>query len=192
MFIPDTGSGFFLSQIQQKKRREKNRLVPHSTARAKPNCLELQYQPILQSVKCLNPTRRWPWISQNLKYLIFWTDTEKDLSPLKQNVIAVFLTQGIVTNLSEMWVRSGIRKKLIPDPGVKKALDPESGSATLHRMKRWIEILIWKHTYLTVPILAMHSSMCKLNLTRNRVPYLHLTFLARLTIVRIRNQYYIT
>jgi len=26
---------------------------------------------------------------------------------------------------------SGIRKKPIPDPGVKKAQDPESGSATL-------------------------------------------------------------
>jgi hypothetical protein len=36
--------------------------------------------------------------------------------------------------LSEKWVlktRSGIRKKLIPDPGVKKASDPGSGTATL-------------------------------------------------------------
>ncbi len=31
-----------------------------------------------------------------------------------------------------MGLGSGIRKKPIPDPGVKKAPDPGSGSATLH------------------------------------------------------------
>jgi hypothetical protein len=44
------------------------------------------------------------------------------------------LTQKIVTRPSKIWVwdlRSGIRKKPIPDPGVKKAPDPRSGSATL-------------------------------------------------------------
>jgi hypothetical protein len=43
-------------------------------------------------------------------------------------------TQKIVTNLSKIWLwdpRSGIREKPIPDPGVKKAPDPGSGSATL-------------------------------------------------------------
>ncbi len=32
--------------------------------------------------------------------------------------------------------RSGIRKKSIPDPGVKKAPDPGSGSATQNETKR--------------------------------------------------------
>jgi len=42
------------------------------------------------------------------------------------------LTQNIVPNLSEIMVGSGIRKKPITDPGlgIKKASDPESGSAT--------------------------------------------------------------
>jgi len=52
-----------------------------------------------------------------------------------QRIIELF-TQKIVTKLSKIWVwdpRSGIRKNLfrIPDPGVKKAPDPGSGSATL-------------------------------------------------------------
>ncbi len=50
-----------------------------------------------------------------------------------QRIIWLF-TQKIVTKLSKIWVwdpRSGIRKKPIPDPGVKKAPDPGSGSATL-------------------------------------------------------------
>jgi hypothetical protein len=43
-------------------------------------------------------------------------------------------TRKIVTKLSKIWVWDpgfGIRNKPIPDPGVKKALDPGSGSATL-------------------------------------------------------------
>ncbi len=63
----------------------------------------------------------------------------------KLNIILVLkcwrkklFTQKIVTKLSKIWVRdpgSGIRKKTysgsqIPDPGVKKAPDPGSGSAT--------------------------------------------------------------
>jgi hypothetical protein len=50
-----------------------------------------------------------------------------------QTIIELF-TQKIVNKLSKIWVwdpRSGIRKKPIPDPGVKKAPDPGSGSATL-------------------------------------------------------------
>jgi hypothetical protein len=52
-----------------------------------------------------------------------------------QRIIEVF-TQKTFTKLSKIWVwnpRSGIRKKPIPDsdPGVKKAPDPGSGSATL-------------------------------------------------------------
>ncbi len=56
-----------------------------------------------------------------------------------QRKIELFI-QKIVTKLSKTWVwdpgpRSGIRKNLfrIPDPGVKKAPDPGSGSATLAR-----------------------------------------------------------
>jgi hypothetical protein len=54
-----------------------------------------------------------------------------------QRIIELF-TQKFVTKLSKIWVwdpRSGISKKPIPDqdpgPGVKKAPDPGSGSATL-------------------------------------------------------------
>jgi hypothetical protein len=50
-----------------------------------------------------------------------------------QRIIELF-TQKIVNKLSKLWIwdpRSGIRKKPIPDPGVKKAQDPGSGSATL-------------------------------------------------------------
>jgi hypothetical protein len=72
-------------------------------------------------------------------YLIFWTGTEKIW--VNWHRIWVFLPQHIVTKLSEIWVGSGIqdpeklipesdiRKKLIPDLGVKKA--PDLGSATL-------------------------------------------------------------
>jgi hypothetical protein len=45
-----------------------------------------------------------------------------------QRIIELF-TPKIVTKLSKIWVwdpRSGIRKKPIPDPGAKKALDPGS------------------------------------------------------------------
>jgi hypothetical protein len=48
--------------------------------------------------------------------------------------IAELFSQKMVAKLSKIWVwdpRSGIRKKPIPDPGVRKAPDPGSGSATL-------------------------------------------------------------
>jgi hypothetical protein len=45
-------------------------------------------------------------------YLSFWTGTDKYLSPLTQN--KVFLTQKIVTKLSEIWVGSGIWEKTYP------------------------------------------------------------------------------
>jgi hypothetical protein len=53
-----------------------------------------------------------------------------------QRIIELF-TQRIVSKFSKIWVwdpRSGIRKKAIPDPGVKKAPDPGSGSATLRKL----------------------------------------------------------
>jgi hypothetical protein len=43
--------------------------------------------------------------------------------------------------LSEIGVGSGIRKKLIPDPGIKKAPDPASGSATPIYRLIFLEIL---------------------------------------------------
>jgi hypothetical protein len=52
-----------------------------------------------------------------------------------QRIIGLF-TQKIVTKLSKIWVwDSGSGKNLfrIPDPGVKKAPDPGSGSAPLLR-----------------------------------------------------------
>jgi hypothetical protein len=53
-----------------------------------------------------------------------------------QRIIELF-TRKIVSKLSKIWVwdpGSEIRKKPIPYPGVKKAPDPGSGSATLGRI----------------------------------------------------------
>jgi hypothetical protein len=50
-----------------------------------------------------------------------------------QRIIELF-TQKIVFKFSKIWAwdsRSGIQTKPIPDPGVKKAPDSGSGSATL-------------------------------------------------------------
>ena len=50
-----------------------------------------------------------------------------------QRIIELF-TQKIVTKLSKIWIwdpGSGKNLFRIPDPGVKKAPDPGSGSATL-------------------------------------------------------------
>jgi hypothetical protein len=57
-----------------------------------------------------------------------------------QRIVEVF-TRKIFNMLSNIWIwdlgsgirdpASGIRKKPLPDPGVKKAPDPGSGSATL-------------------------------------------------------------
>jgi hypothetical protein len=51
-----------------------------------------------------------------------------------QRIIVLF-TQKIVTKLSKIWIwdpGSGKNLFRIPDPGVKKAPDPGSGSATLN------------------------------------------------------------
>jgi hypothetical protein len=75
---------------------------------------------------------------------------KKKIWPNFPRIIKVF-TQKIVTELSKIWVwdpgsqirdpRSGIRKNPIPDPGVKKAPDPGSGTATLHFSCCAIQIL---------------------------------------------------
>jgi hypothetical protein len=77
------------------------------------------------------------FLSKNVKkfkLFSFSTGTEKSLSLLTNN-INVF-TQKIATSSQKYVVRiryprSGIRKKPIPDPGVKKALDPRSESTRL-------------------------------------------------------------
>jgi hypothetical protein len=54
-----------------------------------------------------------------------------------QRIIELF-TQKMVTMLSKIWVLDpGSGKNLfrIPDPGVKKAPDPGSGSATLLKLR---------------------------------------------------------
>jgi hypothetical protein len=54
--------------------------------------------------------------------------------------IIEFFTQKIVTMLSKIWVwdpGSGKNLFRIPDPGVKKAPDPGSGSATLINTERF-------------------------------------------------------
>jgi hypothetical protein len=54
-----------------------------------------------------------------------------------RRIIELF-TQKIVTKLSKIWVwdpGSGKNLFRIPDPGVKKAQDPGSGSATLIKVR---------------------------------------------------------
>ncbi len=62
-----------------------------------------------------------------------WTGAEKNLSQFTKNY-SFFLLIKIATKLSKLWVwdpRSGKNHFRIPNSGVKKALDPGSGSATL-------------------------------------------------------------
>jgi hypothetical protein len=80
-----------------------------------------------------------PQISQNCKLFHFLNVEENNLANLKK-IIDLF-TQQIVKKLSKIWIRdpgseiqdpgSGKNLLRIPDPEVKKAPDPGSGSATL-------------------------------------------------------------
>jgi hypothetical protein len=66
-----------------------------------------------------------------LKIILFFNDQEKNLGQFSKK---------FVTKVLKIWhwdPGSGIRKKPIPDPGVKTALDLESGSATL----------VWKNLF---------------------------------------------
>jgi hypothetical protein len=61
-----------------------------------------------------------------------------------QRIIGLF-TQKIVTKLSKIWVwdpGSGKNLLRIPNPGVKKAPDPGSGSATLHVRRSMLRFFI--------------------------------------------------
>jgi hypothetical protein len=63
---------------------------------------------------------------------------KKKIWPNFPRIIEVF-TQKIVTKLSKIWVwdpGSGKNLFRIPNPGVKKAPDPGSGSATLGKFKK--------------------------------------------------------
>ncbi len=80
----------------------------------------------------------WPtfFVAINLQNLNYFTSEKVPQKKIWANWqrISLIFTQKIVTMLSEIWVlkaRSGIRNRLIPDPGVKRASDPESGTATL-------------------------------------------------------------
>ncbi len=58
----------------------------------------------------------------------------KERGEKKFDVISFYIATKIVTKLSKVWVwdpGSGKNLSRIPDPGVKKAPDPGSGSATL-------------------------------------------------------------
>jgi hypothetical protein len=62
-----------------------------------------------------------------------------------QRIMELF-TQKIVTMLSKIWVwDTGSGKNLfrIPDPGVKKAPDPGSGSATLELTLSFLSIFLF-------------------------------------------------
>jgi hypothetical protein len=66
-----------------------------------------------------------------------------------QRIIELF-TQKIVTKLSKIWILDpGSGKNLfrIPDPGVKKAPDPGSGSATLSTVLKNEDISLYKYYY---------------------------------------------
>jgi hypothetical protein len=69
-----------------------------------------------------------------IEYYYIFDMLKKQIWPNFTRIIKVF-TQKIVTKLSEVWVwdpGSGKNLFRIPDPGVKKASDPGSGSATLY------------------------------------------------------------
>jgi hypothetical protein len=70
----------------------------------------------------------YPQISQNCKLFIFDLARKKIWANLQRVTVCTF-TQKL--SLSSQIMGFGIRENPIPDPGVKKALDPGSGSATL-------------------------------------------------------------
>ncbi len=83
------------------------------------------------------------------KIINFWTAQEKIWAKF-QRIMELF-TQKVVTKLSKIWIwdpesgirdpGSGINLFRIPDPGFKKAPNPGSGSATLVRPLRQIQII---------------------------------------------------
>jgi hypothetical protein len=69
-------------------------------------------------------------IFNKIELFYFWNGEEKNLGQFS-NSYRSFYPKNCHKALKNMGLGSGIRKKPIPDPGVKKALDPGSGSATL-------------------------------------------------------------
>ncbi len=107
-----------------------------------------------------------------IEYYLIFDMLKTIIWPNFQRTMEVF-TQKIVTKLSKIWVwdpRSGIRKKPIPDPGVKKAPDPGSGSATLYS---WIPMFAITYTctyrgYMTV-IRFLSGFRIRIDLMRIRI-----------------------
>jgi hypothetical protein len=82
----------------------------------------LSYRTFLFSLKC-----------HKIEHYFSFEVLKKKIWANFHRIIELF-TQRIVTKLSKIWVRdpgSGKNLSRIPDPGVKKASDPGSGSATL-------------------------------------------------------------
>ncbi len=74
----------------------------------------------------------WSHKFQKIELFYFWNVEEKNLGQFSKNYRTFY--HKIVSKLSKLWVwdpGSGKNLFRIPDPGVKKAPDPGSGSATL-------------------------------------------------------------
>ncbi len=122
MFIPDPGSWFL--PIPDPGSR-----IPDPKSATKERGEKKFCHTFLFSLKC-----------HKIEHYFSFEVLKKKIWANFQRIVKLF-TQKIVTKLSKIWVRdpgSGIRdpgsgKNLfrIPDPGVKKAPDPGSGSATL-------------------------------------------------------------
>ncbi len=124
MFIPDPGSWFLP--------------IPDPGSRIPDLGSRIQKQQWKTGVKKnMLPFLFWSHKFHKIELFYVWNVEEKNLVQFSKNYRTFYgFTQKIVTKLSKIWVwdpRSGIRKNLfqIPDPGVKKAPDPGSRSATL-------------------------------------------------------------
>jgi hypothetical protein len=117
MFFPDTRSLFYPSRIQQPQQKRKGKMC----------CPTFFYShKYLGSIK--------------LKIFVFFnkysTCKEKKIEPVHKE-LWLFLPPKMSLSCQKYRFgirdpRSGIQKKPFPDPGVKTAPDPGSGSATLH------------------------------------------------------------
>jgi hypothetical protein len=87
-----------------------------------------------------------------------------------QRIIELF-TQKIVTKLSKVWVwdpGSGKNLFRIPDPGVKKAPDPRSGSATLQSTLIVQIVILLRRSFIQVKILEWNVNDLRVVFTFRR------------------------
>ncbi len=92
--------------------------------------------------------------------ILFFTDLAKNVSQFTKNASTFF--QKIVTKPSKicgLGSEPGIQKKSIPDPGVKKAPDPGSGSATLVMLVPTHEAPLLSEVYSTRTVTNYNNSM---------------------------------